>query len=388
VRVCYFDCFSGISGDMVLGALLDVGLPLDSLLAELSKLDLHGWSIEPRQVTKAGLRATLAGVRAEEDHDHHRHYPHIVEMIEAGNLHPAARDRALRVFRRLGEAEARVHGVALDDVHFHEVGAVDSIVDIVGASIGLTLLGVDSVRGSHLPWTRGSIRTAHGVLPVPAPATVELMRGWPVYQLDLESEIVTPTGAAILTALAEPGLPDMAVSTVGYGAGRRDLEGRPNVIRAVMGDAAGALETDTILQIECNLDDMNPEWLPRAMAAVLEAGALDVYLTAITMKKGRPAEKLSALCRETDLSRVTDAILRQTTSLGVRYQRLERLKLRRDSLEVATPWGPVRLKLAYMGDDLLNAAPEHEDCRRLSEASGVPLKRIYAAALAALEGSS
>ncbi|MGQ9553379.1 MAG: nickel pincer cofactor biosynthesis protein LarC [Anaerolineae bacterium] len=380
MKIGYLDCISGISGDMVLGALLDVGLPLNDLTSELNKLGLDSWAIEPVKVTKSGLSATLANVRADEEH-HHRHYPDIVRLIENSGIAIKAREMSLRIFCRLGEAEARVHGVPLDDVHFHEVGAVDSIVDIVGTCVGLTMLGIESVHGSPLPWTRGAVKTAHGFLPVPAPATVELMRGWPVYPLDLEGELVTPTGAAILSALATPGLPAMTVTGVGYGAGQKNLEGRANVLRLVIGDHPGQLDSDSVLEVETNLDDMNPEWLPQAMTEVMAAGALDVYLTPLTMKKGRPAFKLSALCEEQALNQVAEAVFRHTTSLGVRYQRLQRLKLRREWQAVATPWGPVRIKLAYLGDRRINAAPEYEDCLRLAEASGQPLKEIYAAAL-------
>lgn len=385
VRTCYFDCASGISGDMVIGALIDVGLPVGDLTGELHKLRLPGWSIEPETVRKAGIRATFARVHAEEHH-HHRHYGDIAALVEAAGLDPRAREMALRVFRRLGEAEAAVHGVALEEVHFHEVGAVDSIVDIVGACVGLVILGVDAVHGSPLPWTRGSVRSAHGVLPVPAPATVELMRGWPVYQLDVEGELVTPTGAAILTTLAEgPGMPAMSVSAVGYGAGRKDLEGRPNVLRLVLGDGAAGLDADGVIEVEANLDDMNPEWMPDAMAAVMEAGALDVYLTPMTMKKGRPAFRLGALCQEQTLRAVAETILRHTTSLGVRYRRLERLKLRREERTVDTPWGAVRVKVGRLGEERVNLAPEYEDCRRVAAAAGVPVKQVYAAALGSLE---
>ena len=387
MRVGYFDCTSGVSGDMVLGALLDAGLPLADLVGELRKLKLDGWAIEPEAVTRAGLRATLARVRADEVY-HHRRYPDVVSLIKASHIPSRAGEMALRVFLRLGEAEARVHGTPLDDVHFHEVGAVDSIVDVVGACVGLTMLGIEAVHASPLPWTRGSIRTDHGVLPVPAPATVELMRGWPVYQLDLEGELVTPTGAAIVTSLGTPGLPAMTVANTGYGAGTRNPEGRPNVLRLVVGESPGRLDMDCVLELETNLDDMSPEWIPQAMAKVLAAGALDVYLTPLTMKKGRPAFKLSALCGEAMLGQVAEAMLRHTTSLGVRYQRLQRLKLRRESQEVATPWGSVRIKLAYLGDERINAAPEYEDCLGLAEASGRPLKDIYAAALQSLGDGS
>lgn len=385
MRVCYLDCPAGISGDMVLGSLLDAGLDPAQLTAQLETLRLPGWSIRPATVRRAGLRATLAQVSAEEGH-HHRHYGDIVEMIRQSGITPRARDMALAVFRRLGEAEARVHGVSLEEVHFHEVGAVDSIVDIVGACVGLDLLGIQEVYGSPLPWTRGRVKTEHGLLPVPAPATVELMRGWPVVQVDAEGEWVTPTGAAILTTLATgSSMPSMTLEAVGYGAGTRDPEGQPNVLRLVLGETTQSAQSDTVLELQANLDDVNPEWLPAAMDKVLQAGALDVSLAPLTMKKGRPGFLMSALCAEDRLQSVSAAILRHTTSLGVRYHRVDRLKLRREVQAVETPWGTVRVKLGYLGDERVNAAPEYEDCRRLSESSGRPLKDVYAAAIAALD---
>ncbi|NPV07137.1 MAG: nickel pincer cofactor biosynthesis protein LarC [Anaerolineae bacterium] len=370
---------------MVLGALLDAGLDVSRLTEQLRLLQLPGWSLRPATVRRAGLRATLAQVAAEESH-HHRHYSDIAEMIRSSGISPRARDMALAVFRRLGEAEAHVHGVSLEQVHFHEVGAVDSIVDIVGACVGLDLLGVEEVYGSPLPWTHGRVTTEHGTLPVPAPATAELMRGWPVESVDAEGEWVTPTGAAILTTLARgSSMPPMVVGAIGYGAGTRDPEGRPNVLRLLLGERADGAQSDTVMEVQANLDDVNPEWLPRAMELVLEAGALDATLAPVTMKKGRPGFVLSALCPEPDLPSVAGAILRHTTSLGVRYHRVDRLKLRRDSVAVQTKWGMVQVKLAYLGEERVNAAPEYEDCRRLSEATGTPLKDIYAAALAALD---
>ncbi len=385
MTIAYFDCFSGISGDMTLGALLDAGLDPGALTAELGKLGLSGWSIRPAGVHKSGLRATLAHVETEESH-HHRHYGDIDALIQSSDLRPRARDLARRVFRRLGEAEAKVHGVPLDEVHFHEVGALDSIVDIVGTCVGLDLLGVTEVYASPLPWTRGQVKTAHGMLPIPAPATVELMRGWPVRQLDIEGELVTPTGAAIITALASGSdMPAMTVSSIGYGAGNRDLEGRPNVLRLLLGEATDEAAADSIIEVASNVDDMNPEWVPAALEAILAAGALDVSATPMSMKKGRPGLKIGALCREQDLAAVAEAILRNTTALGVRHHRVERIKLRRETRTVETTWGSVRVKLGLQGQDQINAAPEYEDCLSLSQSSGQPLKVIYAAALAALE---
>ncbi len=368
---------------MVLGALLDAGLSVAELKAELGKLHLHGWDIAPTTVRRAGLRATLAGVSAEEHH-HHRHYSDIAAMIEASDINPRAKRSALTVFRRLGEAEAHVHGVSLEEVHFHEVGAVDSIIDIVGSCVGLDRLGIEAVYGSALPWTHGRIKSDHGLLPVPAPATVELMRGWPVKMVDAEGEWVTPTGAALLTGLAAgAALPPMTVEVTGCGAGTRDPEGRPNVLRAVIGQVSEASERDRVVEVQANLDDMNPEWMPRAIETVLEAGALDAFFTPVSMKKGRPGFVVTALCNEGKRDAVAEAVLRHTTSLGVRYHTADRIKLRRESLTVETLWGPVRMKLGYLGSERLNAAPEYEDCRQISERTGVPLKDVYATVQAA-----
>ena len=383
MRVCYFDCAAGISGDMVLGALLDAGLDVAALRRELGKLGLPGWSIEPATVRRSGLRATHAGVSAQEHH-HHRHYSDIAAMIEASEISSHAKTMALAVFRRLGEAEAHVHGVSLEEVHFHEVGAVDSIVDIVGACIGLDLLGIQEIYGSALPWTHGRVNTDHGLLPIPAPATAELMRGWPVETVDAEGEWVTPTGAALLTGLAAgSAMPSMTVESTGYGAGTRDPEGRPNVLRVVIGQSSATGEHDQITELQANLDDMNPEWMPRAVEAALEAGALDAFFTTVVGKKGRPGFVFTALCRDADRQAVAECVLRQTTSLGVRYRSMDRLKLRRETVTVETLWGPVRMKLGFLGEERVNAAPEYEDCRQVSERAGVPLKDVYATVQAA-----
>lgn len=385
MRVCYFDCAAGISGDMVLGALLDAGLEIEALRRELEKLGLDGWNINPTTVSRSGLRATLAGVSAQEHH-HHRHYSDIAAMIEAADLSPRAKTMALAVFRRLGEAEAHVHGISLEEVHFHEVGAVDSIVDIVGACVALDLMGIQEVCGSALPWTHGRVKTDHGLLPIPAPATAELMRGWPVENVDAEGEWVTPTGAALLTGLATGStMPSMSVECTGYGAGTRDPEGRPNVLRVIIGRSAAEAEHDQVVEIQANLDDMNPEWIPRAIEMTLEAGALDAFVTSVTMKKGRPGFIFTALCRDADRQAVAETILRHTTSLGVRYRQADRLKLRRETITVDTLWGPVRMKLGFLGSERVNAAPEYEDCRQVSERAGVPLKDVYATVQAAFQ---
>ena len=383
MRICYFDCFSGISGDMVLGALLDCGVDPSSLQEELEKLGLPGWRLEVERANKKGFAATSVKVLVEEEQEE-RHYEEIVALIAGSCLGERAKERALATFGRLAEAEAKVHGIRVEDVHFHEVGAVDSIIDIVGSCVALELLGIDRCYGSPVPWPGGSIATAHGLLPVPAPATAALLVGWPVRPTPLEAELVTPTGAALLTALAVPALPPLLrPERVGYGAGQMNLPDRPNVLRAVIAQAEQVPAGDSVVVVEANVDDMNPEWLPLAMEKVLAAGALDVFLVPVVMKKGRPGHLLQALCPEDRLEAVAEALLVHTTTLGLRYSRWERIKLERQELTVSTPWGEVRMKVGLLGERMLNAAPEYEDCRRVAEAAGQPLKAVYSAALAA-----
>lgn len=374
----YFDAAAGASGDMVLGALLDAGLALEALQAELARLDVPGWRLESERVSRRGIAATHAKVVLDAVEQPHRHLRHVVEILEASRLPRGDVERASAIFRRLAEAEAAVHGTTIERVHFHEVGALDAIVDIVGAVIGLRLLGVDQVACSPLPISHGWIECAHGRLPVPPPAVWRLLEGAPTRPLEVEGETLTPTGAAILTTLAVHwGPPAMTVRRVGHGAGSRDY-GVPNVLRLVLGTSAE--QPAAVVVIEANLDDMNPEWYDRAVTRMFAAGALDVTLSPLQMKKGRPGVLLRAVCDPTRRDAVAEVILRHTTTLGLRWFTGERMCLERSWLEVATRYGVVKVKIGRRGDDVWNVAPEYESVAAAAEASGSTLAAVDAAA--------
>ncbi len=385
MRVAYFDCFAGISGDMALGALIDAGAPLEPLVAGLQTLPLSGWTLRAQRIRKGNLAATTVSIETTQ-HQHERLLPEIERLIAASRLPEEVKEQSCAVFRLLAEAEAKVHGIGIDEVHFHEVGAVDSIIDIVGTVYALHLLGVKAVYASALPFSRGRIRTHHGELPVPAPATMELLRGVPTYPLDIDAELVTPTGIALLKGLAKSfgAPPPFTPQRVGYGAGKRDLP-FPNVVRVVVGEMPDslALERERLTVVETNLDDMSGELAGFVMERLLEAGARDVWLTPAQMKKNRPAVVLSALCDASVLPSVLDILLRETTTLGVRVQEVERLCLPREIVEVDTPYGSVRVKVAKLGDTIVNIAPEYEDCRHRALQYRVPLKEVMTAVLAA-----
>jgi uncharacterized protein (TIGR00299 family) protein len=375
MKLCYFDAFSGISGDMTVGALLDAGAPAEALIEGLKSLGT-GAIFEVEKTRRQGIAATKFRVHGGEQKAH-RHLPQILKMIDGASLPPRARDRARAVFGKLAEAEARVHGVPMEKVHFHEVGAVDSIADIVGACLALELLDIGEVRSSPLNLGSGTVTADHGVLPVPAPATAILVQGRPVYSRGPEVELTTPTGAAIVAALAvESGvMPPMRIQAAGYGAGDRDFPGQANVLRAVIGERSGASEAAEILVMEANIDDSSPELLGYATERLLEAGALDVSLTAIQMKKGRPGTLLRVLAKPEDRERIASLVLAETTTLGLRMYSAERRVAERAIEEVETPFGRVRMKVA--GN---SAAPEYEDCREHARAAGVPLKQVIAEA--------
>ncbi|MGQ9461589.1 MAG: nickel pincer cofactor biosynthesis protein LarC [Candidatus Fervidibacter sp.] len=389
--VCVFlDCFAGISGDMMLGALIDAGAPVNDLLVGLRSLPISGWDLKVERVRKGTIAATSITVIANEHRHHERHFPEIKELIASSDLPEPVKAKSITVFQLLAEAEAKVHGISVNEVHFHEVGAVDSIVDIVGSVYGLHLLGVESVFASAVPFTRGRVKTAHGELPVPAPATLELLGGIPTHPLDINAELVTPTGAALLKGLAESfGLPPpFTPQRIGYGAGKQDLP-FPNILRVVIGEMSSELplERERLVVVETNLDDMTGELAGYTMERLLEAGARDVWITPAQMKKNRPAIVLSVLCDKASLSTVMQILLRETTTLGVRVQEVERFCLHREIKEVSTPYGKVKVKLALWGNEIVNIAPEFEDCRRLATQHKVPLKEIMTAAIAAVESS-
>jgi len=386
MKIAYFDCFSGVSGNMVLGALVDAGLEVERLEAELARLSVPGYTLEVQAVRRRGLRGTHVEVQVSEV-GVERHLADVEAIIQESDLPEVVKERSLAIFHRLARAEAKVHGIPVEAVHFHEVGAVDAIVDVVGSVVGLWLLGVEQVYASPVHVGRGTVECAHGTLPVPAPATLELLQGVPLYGRDVDAELVTPTGAAILTTLAEGfgAAPPMQVERVGYGAGSRDLP-LPNLLRVSIGTTsavADGYEEDAVTVIEANVDDMNPEWYEYAMERLFDAGALDVFLTPIQMKHGRPGTQVSVLVAEERVPDALSVLFAETTTIGVRFHTVRRWKLRRESAVVETPYGPVGVKIARRGDAVLNVAPEYRDCRRVAEERGVPLKEVYQAAVAA-----
>jgi uncharacterized protein (TIGR00299 family) protein len=393
VRIAYFDCPSGAAGDMIMGALVDAGVPFEALREELAKLRLPGFTLERREVMKGVFRATKVDVRV---HDHgagaaghshaHPQWSHahpdrdlgaILDLIGASGLPEPVKDKATRIFRRLGEAEARVHGTTVDQVRFHEVGAVDAIVDVTGACIGLHLLGVDAVHCSALPLGGGFVAGAHGRMPVPGPGTAELLKGFPVVDTGVKRELVTPTGAAILTTLAAGAgaMPAMTVEAVGYGAGDMDLEA-PNVIRVFLGRADEPGGRETIVQVETTVDDMQPQLWEAVMERLFESGAFDVYLTPVTMKKSRPGIVLTALCapdRVTELSRV---LFEESPTIGVRWTAYQRERLDRETVTLATAYGPVTFKVSRLGGRVVTATPEFTEIRRIAKEKGLPAREV------------
>jgi len=384
MKIAYLDCFSGISGNMVLGALLDAGLELDALKKALSALKISGYEIEARKIQKRDISGTLVTVKTKKD-SVERRLGDILDIIHGSVLPEDITDKAGAVFTRLAEAEAKVHGVNIEEIHFHEVGGLDAIVDIVGSVIGLKLMGIDDVFSSPLHLGRGFVKCAHGLLPVPSPATMELVKGVPTYGRDIEAELTTPTGAAIITTLAKGFVraPMMEVEAIGYGAGHRDLS-IPNLLRVSIGEAVESAgqgyEEDVVTLIEANIDDMNPELYEHVMGKLHNEGALDVFLIPIQMKKNRPAVKLSTIVREADLRGVLDVFFEETTTLGVRFHEVRRKKLSRMSIDVETKYGVVGVKVGKLGDVVKNVSPEYEDCQRIALQLGIPLKDVYEAA--------
>lgn len=389
MAIIYFDCYAGISGDMTVGALLDLGVPLEYLQTELAGLALPpgSYSLSSQRTERQHVAAVKFDVGVH-DHHTHRHYSGIDAMIAESSLSDRAKNLACRIFRRLAEAEALVHGVAVEQVHFHEVGAVDSIVDIVGTAICLDYLGVENVYASPLPLGSGFVETAHGRLPVPAPATAELLRGLAVHTACGEGERVTPTGAAIIAALATtPGIrPVMTLTGIGCGAGSREFSDCPNILRAFLGQAATAGEGGgEVMVVESNIDDSTAEVLGHVMGLLLENGALDVFFTPIQMKKNRPGVQLSFLCTPEMLDTLSRLVLLETSAIGLRYYPVGRMILERRIEERQTPFGPLRFKLIFDNGRLLRYAPEYGDCCRIARELGIPLQEVMRKASAALE---
>jgi uncharacterized protein (TIGR00299 family) protein len=409
-RVMYIECFSGAAGDMLLGALVDAGVPIEALRTGLGSLGVDHVLSDSR-VVRSGIAATRIEVVPTDhtrghhldrthahapDHDHghtlspggeeHRSLSEIVHLIGHSALSPAGKARAAALFRRLGEAEAAIHNVPIETIHFHEVGAIDSIIDICGVVFAMDWLGIDDVVASPMNVGGGSVQIAHGLFPVPAPATVLLLKGVPIYSAGPQVELTTPTGALLVSDYArEYGpAPAMTIDQVGYGAGSRDFQSLPNVVRVLIGERVAAsppAPAETVLKIECEIDDMNPQWFGPASDRLFEAGALDVFLTSVLMKKGRPGMLVTVLAPEGRRQSIIDVLFRETTTIGVRFEAVLRETLDRRWVEVQTTGGTVRIKVAERAGVILNAVPEFEDCLRIAEATGRPLKDVQAEAL-------
>lgn len=394
MRILYFDCFSGISGDMTVGALRDLGVEESVFLEALGALGL-GSELQAnfRRETRQGIEgAKFEVAETGQTHSlvrtkpivHGRNHRQIRALIEQSTLSSFVKSRSLNIFERIAVAEGKIHGMPPEDVHFHEVGAIDSIADIVAACAGIEALGVDAVHASRLTEGTGWIECAHGKFPLPAPATLEILSGVPLSQIDEPVEFITPTGAAILAEFASSfgPMPDIRIEKIGYGAGTRDTKPRPNVLRAVLGEVADTLdaESDEITKIETNIDDMSPELAGAAMERLFAAGALDVFFTPAQMKKNRPGFLLTVLCSEEATAALSKIILTETSAFGVRLQRMRRVKLRREFRDVATPYGSVRIKLGFLGDELVQAAPEYESCREVAQKAGVSVRDVHLAA--------
>jgi pyridinium-3,5-bisthiocarboxylic acid mononucleotide nickel chelatase len=382
MRTAYFDCFSGISGDMTIGALIDAGANFEEMRIQLATLNVPGYALTIDKVTKQGIAGTKFHVHVHDPGTHHRRLRDIAAILQASRLEPSIQERTLAVFTRLAEAEATIHRTTVDEVHFHEVGAIDSIVDITGAVIGLRLLGVQRVLASAVNVGSGFVRAAHGVLPVPGPATAELLKGAPTYARGLDGELTTPTGAALLATLAESfgPLPHLRVDRIGYGAGTKDLAQAPNLLRVFVGEDSTRGDGDMITVLEANLDDMNPEWFEYAQEQLFAQGALDVFYTPIFMKKNRPATKLTVLCESGQVDRVIDTLFHDTSTFGVRTYEVRRQKLQRASQMVETPYGPVSVKIGQWRGQVVQISPEYESCRQVARRCSVPLKEVYQAA--------
>lgn len=376
MRIAYFDAFSGIAGDMTVAALIDAGADAKQLTDGLNSLGTDA-TFAVEQVRRAGIAGTRFIVEAPND-TKHRHLHHIDKLIDESGLPATTKERSKKVFRRLGEAEASVHGIALERVHFHEVGAVDSICDIVGACYGLDLLGIEQIYMSNVNVGSGTVKCDHGLMPVPAPATAKLLTGHPTYSAGPSVELTTPTGAAFASALAERfgQMPAMKVDKIGFGAGTKDFKGHSNMLRVMVGDASSATEAATVTVIEANIDDTTPQVLGYTMDRLFEEGALDVTLQPLQMKKNRQGTLLSVIAKPEDQEKLAQLILSETTSLGVRMYSAQRRVLERHIVPVTTPYGEVRMKVSAEG----SASPEYDDCQKLAREKRVPLKDVIAAA--------
>lgn len=378
MKIAYFDCFSGISGDMILGALVDAGVPFDKLKGGLSCLNLEGYTITATTALKKGIKATKVDVVIETPDLPGRPLKDLRTILSESALDDSTKERSLAIFQRLAEAEAVVHHCPVEEVHFHEVGHIDTIVDVVGSVWGLQWLGIDKVISSPIDTGSGHVEMSHGIFPVPAPVTAELLKGVPVYSSGIERELTTPTGAAIITAVASSfqSMPEMRLSAIGYGAGGWDLSEKANLLRVLIGEEIQNYGRDEVALLETNIDDMSPQVYDYLIDRLLQAGALDVYITPVIMKKSRPAHVLSIVAREENLETLQRIVFQETTTLGIRIKKMGRSILKREIKEVELPYGKVKVKVSSGPDGTMNIVPEYEDCKRIAMETGLPLKDI------------
>ena len=376
MKILYFDCFSGISGDMIIGALIDLGFDFNFLKDELKKLNLKGYEIESKKIIKNGISSTKFNVVEKHNHEE-RNLKEINKIIDNSKLDNEIKNLIKKIFNKIAVAEAKVHNKPVNEIHFHEIGAIDTIIDIAGAVIGFKKLGIDRIYCSKLNVGTGFVEFSHGKFPVPAPATVEILKNVPVYNNNVEAELVTPTGAAIITTLAYKfgEIPLVKFEKIGYGAGTKDLE-QPNVLRIFLGEMENNGDV-TINVIETNIDNMNPEIYPYVVDRLIENGALDAYLTNIIMKKGRPAIKLTVLCDIENTDKLCNIIFDETTTLGVRIFSAAKKKLDREIKTIKTKYGNVRVKISKLGNEIKNIMPEYEDCVKIAKSKKIPLKKVY-----------
>jgi hypothetical protein len=379
MKIAYLDCFSGISGDMMIGALIDAGYPIEKLRKALQTLPLEGYTLEAVREERNHLFGTRFKVNVSRSPHPHRRFSDIKGLIRAGSLSPAVTDKSIAIFESIAVEEGKIHGCSAEEVHFHEVGAVDSIVDIVGSVLGMEYLGIHTASASSLPLGSGFVDTSHGRIPLPAPATLALLKGIPVRDSGLNEELVTPTGAALVRGLAHSfgSLPAMVIEKVGYGVGSRNLADRPNLLRILIGQEQGTAKEETVMILESNLDDTNPEWLGFLMERLFEAGALDVVFSPGYMKKNRPAVLVQVVAKPHQKDQLMDLLFSESTTLGVRFHHTQRRILERSSTEVESPWGKMKAKEVLRPDGSLQLLPEFEACRRIAKEKGIPLRDIY-----------
>jgi len=378
VKIAYFDCFSGASGDMILASMIDAGLSPHLLREELRKLQIPTVRLKVKKVLKGGISATQVIVEGRDETRSHRNLKELLRIVERSHLEPEVKKKSKEIFQRIALVEAKIHRKAMEEIHFHELGGLDSVVDIVGSVWGLCQMGIDELYVSRINVGTGFVRCEHGILPVPAPATLALMKGKPIYSSGVERELLTPTGAVILTSLGSQfgEMPPMSLERIGYGAGRDDLP-HPNLLRLIIGTSTATSGKERVVVIETNIDDMNPQFYDYIMEKLLAMGVLEVFLTPVMMKKNRPATLLTVISPAEKLPSVTAFLLRETTTLGLRWREEERSRTDREIISLQTRYGKIRFKLARWEGRMVNLAPEYEDCKRLALKKRVPLKEVF-----------